>query len=162
MRYLSIVVSLLLFSPVASAERYAVRPMDPVAAEILERAVNTSEVARSLVSSLASSDVIVHVETARQMPAGIGGMTRFVTKRGGFRYLRVTIWTELSRDARIAILAHELKHACEVAESGAGDVDSLRQLFGGNGPPADGFYDTRAAVRIERMVLRELRYRPNQ
>jgi hypothetical protein len=162
MRYWSIVVPVLCLSTVVSAERYAVRPLDPLAAEILERAVNTSQVARSLVAALSSSDVIVHVVTARHMPAGIGGTTRFVTNRGGYRYLRVTIWTELSREARIAILAHELKHACEVAESGAGDVASLRQLFARDGQEADGYFDTRAAVRIERMVLRELRYRPSQ
>ena len=162
MRYWCVVVSLVLCSTVVSAERYAVRPLDPVAVEILDRGVTTSEVVRSLVSTLAASDVIVHVETARHMPAGIGGMTRFVTNRGGYRYLRVTIWTELSKEARIAILAHELKHACEVAESGAGDVASLRQLFARDGREADGYFDTRAAVRVERMVLRELRYRPSQ
>jgi hypothetical protein len=157
MRYLSIVVSLFCLSTVVSAERYSLRPVDPVAVEILERALRTSEVVRHLVDTLESSNVIVHIQTSRTMPAGIGGMTRFVTSRGGYRYLRITIGTELSKEARIAILAHELKHACEVAESTAADVQSLRRLFGGEGHAVGGFFDTRAAVHVEQQVRKELR-----
>ena len=162
MRYLCIVVSLFLFSTAAAAERFAVRPLDPAAGELLDRAVRTSEVVRALVETLEASNVIVHVQVSRELPAGIGGTTRFVTTRGGYRYLRIAIRTELSKEARIAILGHELKHACEVAESNAGDVESLRRLFATEGRLSDGFYDTHAAIRVERMVLRELRYRPSQ
>ena len=157
MRYFSLVVSLLLSSTVVNADRYAVRPLDAVATDILARAVEASEVVRSLVATIESSNVIAHVETARQMPGEIAGMMRFVTSRGGYRYLRITIAVELSRDERIAILAHELKHACEVAESDAGDVNSLRRLFGSEGHIAGEYFDTRAAVRVEQTVRRELK-----
>lgn len=157
MRYLSIVASLFLLSTVVSAESFALRPVDPIAAGILARAVGQSAVVRQLVATLESSNVIVHIQTSRAMPSGLGGMTQFVASRAGYRYLRITIGTELSKAARIVILAHELKHACEVAESSAGDVASLRRLFGGEGRPASGFFDTRAAVRIEQLVRQELR-----
>jgi hypothetical protein len=157
MRYLSIFVSLFYMSTVVSAERWAVRPVDPLAIEILERAIQQSEVVRTLVATVESSNVIVHIQTSRTMPTGIGGMTRFVTTRGGYRYLRITIGIELSKDARIAILAHELKHACEVAESSAKDVESLLQLFEHEGRPAGDYFETRAALRIEKLVRLELR-----
>ena len=160
MRYWSIVVSLFWLSTAVAAERYALRPVDPLATEILERAVLSSDVVRRLVTTLEASDVIVHIQTARTMPAGIGGMTRFVTSRGGYRYLRITIGTELSKEARIAILAHELKHACEVAESNARDIESLRRLFGHEGRAAGDYFETRAAVQIERLVRLELRAIP--
>jgi hypothetical protein len=160
MRYLPVVVSLFCVSTVASAERWAVRPVDALAVEIYARAVQQSQVVRTLVASVESSNVIVHIQTSRTMPSGIGGMTRFVTTRGGYRYLRITIGTELSKDTRIAILAHELKHACEVAESNAGDVESLRQLFGHDRRPDGDYFETRAAVRIEKLVRQELRATP--
>jgi hypothetical protein len=160
MRYLSILVSLFCVSTVVSAERSAVRPVDPIAMEIFERALRQSEVVRSLVATLESSNVIVHVQTSQTMPAGIGGMIRFVATRGGYRYLRITIGTALTKEARVAILAHELKHACEVAESSASDVESLRQLFGYEWRSAGEYFDTRAAVQIEKLVRLELRAVP--
>src|SRR5687767_3060208 len=122
MRYLSVLMSLLCLSTAADAQSYAVRPVDPVAAVTFARAVARSEVVRALVATLESSNVIVHVQTSATLPSGFGGTMRFVANRGGYRYLRVTIGTHLSDDARIAIFAHELKHACEVAESDAADV----------------------------------------
>jgi hypothetical protein len=160
MRYLSIFVSLFCVSTVVSAERWAVRPVDSLAVEVFESAVQKSEVVRGLVATLESSNVIVHIQMSRTMPAGIGGTTRFVTTRAGYRYLRITIGTELSKEARIAILAHELKHACEVAGSSAWDVGSLQQLFGHEGHAVGDYFETRAAVQIEKLVRMELRAIP--
>ena len=85
MRYLTIVVSSLLFPSVAFAESSMLtpRPLDPIAVDTFASAIAGSAVVRSLVKRLESSNVIVHIVTSAQMPAGIGGMTRFVTSRGG-------------------------------------------------------------------------------
>ena len=86
-------------------------------------------------------------------------MTRFVTSRGGYRYLRISIGSTLTLRMRSAILGHELKHACEVADSSAADVDGLRELFETEGLRDGPYFDTRAAIAIERRVLLELQTR---
>ncbi|HWI16272.1 MAG TPA: hypothetical protein VNT81_00895, partial [Vicinamibacterales bacterium] len=77
MRYLCICVCVLIPSLVAAGEDLPVRPVDALAAAALERAIERSATARSLVKRLESSNVIVHVESSRTLPLGIGGMTRF-------------------------------------------------------------------------------------
>jgi hypothetical protein len=136
---------------------FSVRPVDALAAELFERALAQSATVHHLVQALEASDVIVHVTTARQMPPGIGGMTRFVTSRGGYRYVRITIAGDLPWQARVALLAHELQHASEIAQSGAGDIGGLRALFGRSGLTEGTFFETRMAIAIERDVRRELR-----
>jgi hypothetical protein len=167
MRYLCIVLSVLFMPVIAAAQgKLTPRPLDAVAAEMFAHAVEGSSVVRALVERLEASNVIVHIETVTPMPPGIGGMTRFVTSRGGYRYLRVSIGSTLPLRMRSAILGHELKHACEVADSSAMDVDGLRQLFENEGHRAGPYFDTNAAIAIERSVLlelqtrRSLRFRP--
>ena len=151
MRYLTIVVSFVLFPSIALAQgKLTPRPLDPIAAETFARAVDGSAIVRALVARLESSNVIVHIVTVAQMPAGIGGMTRFVTSRGGYRYLRITLGSALTLRPRSAILGHELKHACEVADSPATDVEGMRELFENEGHRAGPYFETRAAIAIER------------
>jgi hypothetical protein len=157
MRYLSIVLSLLIIPSVALADaRLTPRPLDPLAAETFAHAVERSAVVRSLVERLESSNVIVHIETSLQMPGGIGGTTRFVTSRGGYRYLRITLGSDLTRGGRSAILGHELKHACEVADSSATDVNTMRELFEKEGHRDGQYFETVAAIQTEREVRMEL------
>ena len=158
MRYLTLALSLLLLpSAVAAGTSLTPRPVDPVAAEAFAQALERSEIVRSLVATLEASNVIVHIESSRTMPAGIGGMTRFVTARGGYRYVRISFSAELWGRDRIAILAHELQHACEVAQSSAADLASLRELFAKSGRRAGPYFETQAAARTEKSVLAELR-----
>jgi hypothetical protein len=159
MRYSSIVFLLSILSVIplpAAAEKMTPRPLDPVAAETFERALSGSPRVRALVATLESSNVIVHIETSRLMPDGIAGTTRFVSTRGGFRYVRVTIHAELPKELRAAILGHELQHACEVAESGADSAAEVRELFERAGERNGNFYETRAAVETEKHVRMEL------
>jgi len=158
MRYLSIVLSLLIFPAVVRAEaKLTVRPLDPLAAETFARATEGSAKVCALVERLQSSNVIVHIETAAHLPAGIGGMTRFVTNRGGYRYLRITLGSDLTLRARAGILGHELQHAVEVADSSAGDQESIRELFENQGHRDGRFFETQAALDIEKRVRMELR-----
>jgi hypothetical protein len=157
MRHLAIVVSFVFFPAVAVAQgKLTPRPLDPLAAATFTRAIEGSAVVRALVERLESSNVIVHIETAAQMPAGIGGTTRFVTSRGGYRYLRITLGSVMTLKARSAILAHELKHACEVADSPASDTQGMRELFEHQGHRSGEFFETMAAIRVERDVWLEL------
>ena len=81
----------------------------------------------------------------------------FVTSRGGYRYLRITLGANMPLRFRSGILGHELKHACEVADSSATDVEGMRQLFENEGHRAGQYFETSAAIAIERNVLLELR-----
>lgn len=157
MRYLSIFVFLLIPSSVFAGDRLAARPVDAVAADTLQRAVARSATTRALLDRLDASNVIVHIESSRQLPLGLGGMTRFVVTRGGFRYLRITIGSDLPARLRAAILAHELQHACEVADSAADDDVSLRNLFEHQGHRNGEFFETTAAIQTERHVQLEMR-----
>jgi hypothetical protein len=156
MRYLSIFVLVLIPASLFASERLSARPVDGVAVDTLAR-VERSATARALLDRLDASNVIVHIESSRDLPSGIGGMTRFVVSRGGFRYLRITIDTDLPSRLRSAILAHELQHACEVADSAADDAESLRSLFEHQGHRNGDFFETTAAIQTERHVQLELR-----
>jgi hypothetical protein len=161
MRYWSTVLSLLLLVPslAIAQSKLTPRPLDPDSADTFARAIEGSAVVRALVERLEASNVIVHVETVSQMPSGIGGMMRFVTSRGGHRYLRISLGATLTPKLRAAILGHELKHACEVADSSVTDIEGMRQLFENAGHRAGHYFDTSAAIAIERRVLLELQMR---
>lgn len=159
MRYLPIVLSLLLVPSVVAAEKLTPRPLDPISAETFARAVEGSARVRSLVAVLERSNVIVHIQTVPQMPGGIGGMTRFVTTRGGYRYLRITLGADMRLNLRASILGHELQHAVEVANSSASDVESMRELFENEGHRAGQYFETLAAIQTERFVRIELEAR---
>jgi hypothetical protein len=158
MRYLTLALSLFLLpSAVTAGTSTTPRPLDPVAAEAFAQALERSQTVRSLVASLEASNVIVHIESTRTMPMGIGGMTRFVATRGGYRYVRISLNAELWGRDRIAILAHELQHACEVANSAAADQASVRRLFEQSGHAVGSYYETNAAAAIEHVVRSERR-----
>src|SRR5688572_21253674 len=158
MRYLSIFVFALFVVPsfALAGEPLTPRPLDPIAADAFARAQAQSAVVRSLVATLESSNVIVHIVSSRALPMGIGGTTRFVTSRGGYRYVRITIATDLSKSNRTTILGHELKHACEVATSEADDAESVKQWFLKHGHRAGDYFETRAAIDAERQIRNEL------
>ena len=159
MRYLSIFCVLFFPAIVFAGDKLTPRPLDPLAAETLTHAIERSAITRTLIEHLESSNVIVHIVTAAQMQSGIGGMTRFVTSRGGYRYLRITLAAGLPLKHRSAILAHELQHAWEVARSPATDVEAIKRLFENEGHRAGEYgeyYETRAAIEIERNVRMEL------
>ncbi len=158
MSYLSIFVFafVLVASPVSAGEPLTPRPLDPIAIDTFARAQAQSSVVRSLVATLEASNVIVHIVSSRNLPMGIGGTTQFVTSRGGYRYVRITIAADLWVSGRVIILAHELQHACEIATSDADDVESLKQLFEKAGHHAGFYYETFAAIEAGRLVRSEL------
>src|SRR5215210_1675754 len=112
MRYLCILMSLIVPTVVLAGERLTPRPLDPVAAETFAQARQGSASVRALIEKLEASNVVVHIQSSLPLPSGIGGTTRFVTSRGGYRYVRITIGAELTGRVRSAILGHELQHAC--------------------------------------------------
>lgn len=136
------------------------RPLDPMAAETYEQAAVGSPLVRDLIRQLEASNLVVHIESSRSLPFGVIGTMRFVTSRGGFRYVRIQLAAAVRAQARAAILGHELKHACELAASDADDIDAVRRLYqsAGHHPGhSEDVFETRAAILVERQVRTELR-----
>ena len=160
MRYWSIVLLLLWPSLAFAEDEYAVRVMDPIAAAMLAQAVERSAIVRDLIHQLQHWNMIVHIETSRNLPSGIGGTTRFVASRGEYRYVRISLSVWLPPGDRVAIVGHELQHALEVAQSFAANAAEVRQWFETSGFRArvsDDLFETNAALQTERKIRQELR-----
>ena len=135
MRYVSMFVVIMFvflfaftFAAVAAAEPLTPRPLDPIAVETFAAVVSKSEAVRSIVGVIEGSNVIVHIVSSTAVPASVGGQTRLVTTRGGYRYVRITINAELPLRWRTTILARELRNAADVAKSRSADDDGRRAL----------------------------------
>lgn len=159
MRYRSIAIVLFFLLRPLPAAAATTRPVDQWADAVLALALHRSAVVRSMVNDLDDSKVIVHIESSRLLPIGVGGITRFVTSQGGYRYVRITLSVWLPPSDRIAILGHELQHAVELARSGVTDREGVRRLLQAEGYTVRGedFYETRAALLVEREIRGELR-----
>jgi hypothetical protein len=135
-----------------------VRALDPWAIESFERIAARSPLARQLIHRLEQSDLIVHIVTATVMPSNVAGTTRFVSRQGSYRYVRVAIDRQLLPESRAAILGHELQHALEIAVSDAADHDGVRRLYQRIGHRVAGreHFETLAAMTAGRRVWSEL------
>lgn len=161
MKPLFLVVLSLLTATNASAQVVMTpRPLDPLSVETFEHAFAGSPLVRDLVRQLEGSNLVVHIESTRGLPIGVAGTMRFVSSRGGYRYVRIQLAADNRPEARAAVLGHELQHACELAASDAYDHDAVRRLFksaGHNPGPSEDVFETRAAMLVERQVKAELR-----
>jgi hypothetical protein len=133
--------------------------LDPAAGRLLAEGLRRSRTFASLMSAIQKTDVIVSVETTRQLPPKVGGRLLFegVTAQG--RYLRVQILDSLRLSQAIEVLAHELRHVLEVAEEPSvvddqGMIALYRRI--GYRSHAEGGYDTNAARLTGHVVRREL------
>jgi hypothetical protein len=137
-----------------------VRALDLIASAALTRGLGESERFRELVDELQASDVIVHILGSPSLPTGTMGTMRFVAQIGGARYVRIDLASLAAPDVRVASLAHELQHACEVARSRAGSHDAIRALYRAIGDQVAGArdaFDTDGARRAGADVWAELR-----
>lgn len=87
-------------------------------AALIVRGHAASPAFRRLIEAIERSDVIVHVEQVNQPGDGLAGSTRFVTRAGGQRYVRVTLYGSWSTNQTMALIGHELQHAVEMASAG--------------------------------------------
>lgn len=136
-----------------------VRSLDPWAADALRLGSERSQTFRELIAQLEESDVIVYVETRTLLLRRAAGSTRLAAATASRRYVRVV----LSRDSlmfdRVAVLAHELQHAVEIARSEVKDDGAMQALFNTIGRPSDSdwtAYETEAAIEAGRVVRSEL------
>lgn len=107
-----------------------VRPLDQTVAAFILRGHAASPAFRRLVAALERSDVIVHVEQVNRPGDGLAASTRFVTRAGGQRYVRITLYGIWSLTQAISLIGHELQHAGEMASAGwVVDQATCRELF---------------------------------
>ena len=101
------------------------------------------------------------------MRRALGGyLFHDVGGRGEWRYLRIAVDFQGAPNRVIALLAHELQHAVEVAQAPeARDGESLEKMFSHLAIPGCGgstCYETQASKDVEYAVGDELRAAPRQ
>jgi hypothetical protein len=124
---------------------------------LLERTLLDSPTARALAADLAATDVIVYVELTSS-PRIARAATMFVVGTPERRFLRIAISASLSPWEHGPMLAHELRHALEIARAPeVRDRDALRDLYQRIGRvEADSRFESAAALDTERAVRAEL------
>lgn len=125
---------------------------------LLRRGFRQSETFAGLVRRLQRSDVIVYIEDVPRLPGALEGRMMMLPRVNGYRYVRIQLALRGSPEDSIAVLAHELQHAVEVADAvevvdNAG-LSRLYQRIGVRAGPE--VYDSDAAQQTGRTVRREL------
>ena len=136
-----------------------VRTIDARVQRLLATGVKRSSTFAALVASLNTSDVIVYIEPTQTLPTTLAGRLLLMPLSGQQRYLRVQVAMTMNPDEMISVIAHELRHAIEVAD--APDVRNetgLAKLYEriGRKSGAPHCYETDAAQDAARHVRREL------
>ena len=147
--------------PIADRSRHpSIRSTDRRLRSLLDEGVRLSRTMRALVARLHASDVVVYVQC--DGPSGPDGRLTFLSTAGGYRYVVVRM-ARFPRIQQIAMMAHELQHAVEIADTPAiVDGPSLVREYQRMGyenarSPLPGVsFDTVAAVRTGQRVLKEL------
>lgn len=133
--------------PTADPVGPRVRGATPKMARLIQDGIRRSATFSALVSALNRTSVIVYVQETRDLPSGVDGQLAVTTGKGPQRYLRAQVTSGLGTAETIAVVAHELQHAIEVAaHAEVRDSRSLAQLYRRIGIEAHrGGYDTVAA-----------------
>ena len=142
-----------------AANSRRVRAATPRVERVLVEGVRRSETFATLISKIHDTDLIVYVEPTFAMPADTAGRILLSGVAGNQRYLRVQVRGTLQGDQMIAVIAHELQHALEVAADPAVvDEAALVALYRRIGDRSGGVpgYDTEAARVTGRVVRDEL------
>jgi hypothetical protein len=142
-----------------AADTRRLRAATPRVGALIAEGIRRSRTFAGLVADLHQTNVIVYVETSMGLPHDVAGRILFASAAGDQRYLRVQVRATLTRDAAIAVIAHELRHALEVAGEDSVVTDKALESFYrrvGDTPHAGGGYDTQAARDAQRIVRSEL------
>ena len=140
-------------------ETRRVRSTTPRITRLLAEGVRRSRTFADLIRRIHETDVIVYIEPTFNLPVETSGRILLAATAGNHRYLRVQVRATLQGDQMIAVIAHELRHALELAEEpSVVDEQGVAALYRRIGDRAHGVigYDTKAARDAGRMVQDEL------
>lgn len=156
-------VAVVSISSALAAERDGgprLRPQDTRSAQVLKEGASRSATFRTLVDRIEASNLIVYIALKPGLKSNLSGALTWMTRAGGFRYVRASISTDLTLDQMIATVAHELQHAVEVSEDeSVTDERSLVALYkriGQQSRTGSSNWETLAAQRTGTQVRREL------
>jgi hypothetical protein len=147
-----------------AAESRRIRSSEKRLNMLLADGVRRSRSFADLVARLHNTDVIVYVETSHDLTSDTLGRILMQTIAGGQRYLRIQVRAMMPGDHVIAVLAHELHHALEVAgDKSVVDELSLAGLYrrighssyGVRGFDSDGARAAGIRVRDE-LIVRQI------
>jgi hypothetical protein len=139
-----------------------IRSKEPTLLWLVDRGQSRSETFRALVNRLTASDLVIYLDYDFYAPRGLGGQVSFISHVGGRRYLRVRIDCRPALFDQIALIAHELQHAVEIADAtDVVDERSMAKLYRRIGIASDveGLehgIDSAAAVETGHRVTAEL------
>jgi hypothetical protein len=103
------------------------RAVNRGAAALLQAGSARSSTFRALAAAIDRSDLIVYVDAR---PAALPGSLQLVAATPACRFVRVLVRTPGLPSEQVAWLAHELRHAVEIAEAPEiRDQDSLRRYY---------------------------------
>jgi hypothetical protein len=142
-----------------AAENRRLRAATPRVGALITEGIRRSRTFAGLVNDIHRTNVIIYVEASMGLPIEVAGRILFAGAAGDQRYLRVQVRATLGRDQMIAVIAHELRHALEVADERSVISDKALEDFYrrvGDSPHAGGGYDTEAARVVQRVVRNEL------
>ena len=142
-----------------AADTRRIRAVTPRVTQLIAEGIKRSRTFANLVADVHRTNVIVYVEATFGLPPDVAGRILFAGTAGEQRYLRVQVRSTLQGDQLIAVIAHELRHALEVAaESSVRDEKGLAAFYKriGDTPHPGGGYDTEAARGAQRVVRNEL------
>jgi hypothetical protein len=136
-----------------------VRAADGATQRSLAEGLRRSSTLGDLVLALNQSDVIVYIQSVRDLPQSLSGRLQLLPGPAHQRYLRIQIRAQLSPNETIALIGHELRHAIEIAEDpGVSTQATLIELYERIGQKSHGLhlYDTLAAQTAGKRVKMEL------
>ena len=140
-----------------------IRTTDDRLRKLLDDGMRTSPTFRALVERLDASDIVVYLRCDGAPLHAADGRLTFLSSAGGFRYVVVRVAHLQSRERQIAIIAHELRHAIEIADApqivdGPSLVREYKRIgYVSVGSALPGItFDSRAAVQAGTQVMREL------
>jgi len=136
-------------TPNALAPLPHLRPLDPLAVDLVSAGTRGSSTFANLLATLdRASGLVVYVTTTTE-PDPRGSIV-FVSRASGVTYLMIRVCTRQIDLDRVAVLAHELTHAVEISRA-------LQRLYTCIGVDSTGRrLESAAAVRAERAVHREI------
>lgn len=141
------------------SDRRRVRAVDRRMAAILKYGVDRSPTFARLIAEVQASNVIVYIQPAFSLPGEVTGRLMLQATAGPDRYLRVQIKVGAGRDQQVAVIAHELQHALEIAADATvttdAAVEALYRRIGHHSRGLNG-YDTEGARQAARRVREEL------
>ena len=142
-----------------AADNRRIRAAGPRVDSLIKDGIRRSRTFAGLVNDIHQTNVIVYVEPSMSLPTDVAGRILFAGAAGEQRYLRVQVRSTLTRDQMISVIAHELRHALEVAAEHSVVSDKALEAFYkriGDVSHVGGGYDTEAARVAQRVVRREL------